>query len=188
MGLAEEVLGSVSSSVTTVARDWNDKLLVSSVIREDSFETVGQAHELLVVANSAFENGWFDLDLIEIFGVCVPGGIGGIDGVVDSRFHLSIDPIAQERSSLDHSAQISLHLVLVNRKWASLSLASLLLFLTVKRLVWGSHAGSSCLESILFNGVAGTDEHLLFVVLKGFVDVCGIIVVVLLWRYFFVVR
>ena len=59
--LAEVVLGTVSSTMATVANYGNDHLLVFLVVAENAFETVAEIVELRVHADLRLKNAWLDL-------------------------------------------------------------------------------------------------------------------------------
>ena len=58
--LAKVVLAIFSASVTTVTDDWNNNFLVLLVVGENSFETVTQVVEVLILRNLGLENSRLD--------------------------------------------------------------------------------------------------------------------------------
>lgn len=54
--LAKKVLGSISSSVSSVASDRKDHLLVPLVVAKQSFESITQGHEVFVLTDSSLQD------------------------------------------------------------------------------------------------------------------------------------
>ena len=65
-GLPEEVLGSVSSSVTTVATYRDNEALVLSVVRENALKPIGHSHEVYIFSDLGFEEARLHLNLLEV--------------------------------------------------------------------------------------------------------------------------
>lgn len=59
--LSEQVLGPVTPSVATIAAHWHNHLLVSSVVREHSLETVTEREEVVLGCKLCLEHFGFKL-------------------------------------------------------------------------------------------------------------------------------
>ena len=56
--LAEKVLRSITSSVSTISRDRNDHLLIFFILGKDLFEAVRHVEKVTVLADSTLEKLW----------------------------------------------------------------------------------------------------------------------------------
>ena len=120
--LSKVVLGAVSSTVSTVADDWDDQFLIFSVVGKDLFESIWQVVEILVVWNFTLNDSWLDANR----------STGST--VVDSiKTHTSV-ALFEVVSSLSHFSRQYLKAFLISSNHASLDtpFGARLIYVTLK--------------------------------------------------------
>lgn len=95
---AEEVLGSLTSSVASVSSDWNHKFCVWLVLREYPLEAITEREEILSLRDFALEDFWLDVEIGQsgaefFFDFCSSDELGLVSGAATSISRLTFESV-----------------------------------------------------------------------------------------------